>query len=214
MGGKVWSIDEERIFWTRVVPQSVGAAVPIAQPMGWPECAQMMQTLMGDEARRTYTHSMLCEYPGRPIDISNSLQTSTTISASIFRLNPPKPGRLSSNGSEAEVPRQRFVLASSTDEPQRNMSTKTTTIQPAPRHRPSLPKKTRIRTATTKSLSSWPTIPPPSDTSKLRVSSAAEPSVQLLLFPRALLLSILPLLVPPCLRLLCSTAILGPAPKR
>ncbi|KAI5461433.1 hypothetical protein BGZ63DRAFT_385840, partial [Mariannaea sp. PMI_226] len=59
MGGKVWSEDEEYIFWKIIVPQSVGAANPPSQPLGWPECATLMQDMMGTNARRTYTHSML-----------------------------------------------------------------------------------------------------------------------------------------------------------
>jgi hypothetical protein len=65
MGGKVWSEEEERIFWEVVIPRSTVAAHPssdpAAQPLSWPDCAQWMNEMAGDNPRRIYTSTMLCK---------------------------------------------------------------------------------------------------------------------------------------------------------
>ncbi|CAM1508177.1 Fc.00g050250.m01.CDS01 [Cosmosporella sp. VM-42] len=63
MGGKVWSDDEERIFWDLIIPQSPNAANPADRgKLSWKECAVLMQQTLGDGARRDYTHTMLYEH--------------------------------------------------------------------------------------------------------------------------------------------------------
>ncbi|CAJ0551935.1 Ff.00g059140.m01.CDS01 [Fusarium sp. VM40] len=66
MGGKVWSEEEERIFWELVIPRSTVAAHPpsdpAAQPLSWPDCAQWMNEMAGDNPRRIYTSTMLYEH--------------------------------------------------------------------------------------------------------------------------------------------------------
>ncbi|GKT40886.1 uncharacterized protein ColSpa_01067 [Colletotrichum spaethianum] len=57
MGGKVWSAEEERVFWRVIVPQSqkrIGTGP--AEIKNWEELARLMQSIMGTEAKRTYTH--------------------------------------------------------------------------------------------------------------------------------------------------------------
>lgn len=61
MGGKVWSDKEEQVFWEVIIPQSAIAADPNDQELSWESCGKVMQRTMGDEARRTYTGSMLCK---------------------------------------------------------------------------------------------------------------------------------------------------------
>ncbi|KAH6987720.1 hypothetical protein BKA56DRAFT_669336 [Ilyonectria sp. MPI-CAGE-AT-0026] len=62
MGGKVWTEDEERVFWEVIVPESPSGANPDHRPMNWKQCAKMMQEIMGTEARRDYTETMLYEH--------------------------------------------------------------------------------------------------------------------------------------------------------
>ncbi|KAM0348015.1 hypothetical protein ACHAPU_004518 [Fusarium lateritium] len=66
MGGKVWSEEEERIFWEDVIPRSTVAANPPAdptvQPLSWPDCAKWMNETAGDKPRRVYTSTMLYEH--------------------------------------------------------------------------------------------------------------------------------------------------------
>ncbi|KAF4992008.1 hypothetical protein FGRMN_7462 [Fusarium graminum] len=66
MGGKVWSEEEERIFWEDVIPRSTVAANPPAdptvQPLSWPDCAKWMNENAGDKPRRVYTSTMLYEH--------------------------------------------------------------------------------------------------------------------------------------------------------
>ncbi|KAM0216228.1 hypothetical protein ACHAQI_002644 [Fusarium lateritium] len=66
MGGKVWSEEEERIFWEVVIPRSTVAAHPpsdpATQPLSWPDCAQWMNEMASDNPRRIYTSTMLYEH--------------------------------------------------------------------------------------------------------------------------------------------------------
>ncbi|WQF79620.1 hypothetical protein CDEST_04634 [Colletotrichum destructivum] len=63
MGGKVWSVDEERVFWRVIVPQSqkrIGNGP--AHVKNWEQLAPLMQSIMGIKAKRTYTHLGLFEH--------------------------------------------------------------------------------------------------------------------------------------------------------
>lgn len=65
MGGKVWSEEEERVFWTEIIPSSKKGHLfsrPNNDAHGWESLRQVMQRRMGDLARRNYTALMLCEY--------------------------------------------------------------------------------------------------------------------------------------------------------
>ncbi|CCT67130.1 uncharacterized protein FFUJ_13317 [Fusarium fujikuroi IMI 58289] len=62
MGGKTWSIDEERMLWEVVVPRSVAAANPVDRRMSWEQCAKYMNDNAGDIAQRNYTKNMLYEH--------------------------------------------------------------------------------------------------------------------------------------------------------
>ncbi|KAF7558046.1 hypothetical protein G7046_g5896 [Stylonectria norvegica] len=62
MGGKVWSEEEERVFWEVIVPQSPNAANPADRALSWKQCCVIMQETMGAAARREYTHTMLYEH--------------------------------------------------------------------------------------------------------------------------------------------------------
>lgn len=61
MGGKVWSTEEERVFWEVVVPVSPHAANPAKRLLTWPQCAELMTREVGANARREYTNTMLCK---------------------------------------------------------------------------------------------------------------------------------------------------------
>ncbi|TKW50388.1 hypothetical protein CTA1_11582 [Colletotrichum tanaceti] len=63
MGGKVWSVDEERVFWRVIVPQSqkrIGTGP--AHVKNWEQLAPLMQSIMGLKAKRKYTHLGLFEH--------------------------------------------------------------------------------------------------------------------------------------------------------
>ncbi|KAJ3458316.1 hypothetical protein FSOLCH5_010219 [Fusarium solani] len=62
MGGKVWSTEEERVFWEIVVPVSPHAANPVKRLLTWPQCAELMTREVGANARREYTNTMLYEH--------------------------------------------------------------------------------------------------------------------------------------------------------
>ncbi|RSL69413.1 hypothetical protein CEP54_002267 [Fusarium duplospermum] len=62
MGGKVWSTEEERVFWEVVVPVSPNAANPAKRILSWVECVDLMKREIGANARREYTHTMLYEH--------------------------------------------------------------------------------------------------------------------------------------------------------
>ncbi|KAI8659651.1 hypothetical protein LRP88_06219 [Fusarium phalaenopsidis] len=62
MGGKVWSTEEERVFWEIVVPVSPHAANPAKRLLTWPQCAELMTREVGANARREYTNTMLYEH--------------------------------------------------------------------------------------------------------------------------------------------------------
>jgi hypothetical protein len=62
MGGKVWTLEEERYFWKVVVPSSAKRkGIHLSNPeQKWSDLATKMQHDMGDKAKRTYTPLMLC----------------------------------------------------------------------------------------------------------------------------------------------------------
>jgi hypothetical protein len=60
MGGKTWSLEEEKTFWRFIVPQSPKAAKRCDRLKDWDQCASIMQWKTGKNARRTYTKLMLC----------------------------------------------------------------------------------------------------------------------------------------------------------
>ncbi|KAK0635444.1 hypothetical protein B0T17DRAFT_42015 [Bombardia bombarda] len=66
MGGKVWSHEEEEVFWMDIIPKSnkrVGIdRLSDREVMGWPELAQYMVQVMGERARREYTALSLFEH--------------------------------------------------------------------------------------------------------------------------------------------------------
>ncbi|KAJ4255469.1 hypothetical protein NW762_009464 [Fusarium torreyae] len=62
MGGKVWSTEEERVFWEVVIPCSPAAANPSDQRLSWKQCVDLMVEKIGDNARREYTSTMLYEH--------------------------------------------------------------------------------------------------------------------------------------------------------
>ncbi|KDN65084.1 hypothetical protein CSUB01_04959 [Colletotrichum sublineola] len=69
MGGKVWSVNEERVFWRIIVPQSqkrIGTGP--APTKTWEELALLMQSLMGVDSKRTYSHLSLFEHFFQNID--------------------------------------------------------------------------------------------------------------------------------------------------
>jgi hypothetical protein len=63
MGGKIWSKEEERIFWylIRFSPKRLGADLENPEKSyAW--VGDQMHARMGDGARRKYTHLCVCEY--------------------------------------------------------------------------------------------------------------------------------------------------------
>ncbi|KAI3321791.1 hypothetical protein HD806DRAFT_147234 [Xylariaceae sp. AK1471] len=64
MGGKVWSEPEERHFWRVAVSQSPKrAGIDIARAeKSWDQLAKDMQNVMGGDARRQYSGTMLFEH--------------------------------------------------------------------------------------------------------------------------------------------------------
>lgn len=66
MGGKIWSKEEEHIYWRVIVPQSDKRAGRrfSENHKSWGDLAKIMQSLMGDDARREYTHLSLCKLSG------------------------------------------------------------------------------------------------------------------------------------------------------
>ncbi|KAF7539842.1 hypothetical protein G7Z17_g12342 [Cylindrodendrum hubeiense] len=59
MGGKVWTEDEERIFWEVIIPESPNSADPDHESQGWKHCAKLMQEMMGDRARHEHHYQSL-----------------------------------------------------------------------------------------------------------------------------------------------------------
>jgi hypothetical protein len=62
MGGKIWSADEEMVFWTIIIPKSpkrLGADMA-NQGLGWDELAAEMLAIMPAPRRREYTGLSLC----------------------------------------------------------------------------------------------------------------------------------------------------------
>lgn len=65
MGGKVWSKEEEQVFWTHMMVQSpkrLAADQERFSEKSWEQIAQEMTEIMGDKARRKYTSLGVCEY--------------------------------------------------------------------------------------------------------------------------------------------------------
>ncbi|KAI8633254.1 hypothetical protein F5Y19DRAFT_471523 [Xylariaceae sp. FL1651] len=64
MGGKVWSVAEERHFWLVAVSHSPKrAGIDLAKSeKSWERLSKEMQKAMGDEARRRYSGTMLFEH--------------------------------------------------------------------------------------------------------------------------------------------------------
>lgn len=64
MGGKVWTVKEERIFWTSIIPNSpkrIGIDKVMRTEKSWAQLVHQMEHMMGSDARRTYTALMLCK---------------------------------------------------------------------------------------------------------------------------------------------------------
>lgn len=65
MGGKVWSAEEEEVFWKQLIPHSpkrLGKDLEENEEKSWHWVAEQMDRIMGDRGRRTYTHLCVCEY--------------------------------------------------------------------------------------------------------------------------------------------------------
>jgi len=65
MGGKIWSPEEELVFWTKMIPKSVkalGIDAVKGEGIPWPVMADEMKHIMGNNARRDYTGLGLCEF--------------------------------------------------------------------------------------------------------------------------------------------------------
>ncbi|KAK3327260.1 hypothetical protein B0T19DRAFT_157745 [Cercophora scortea] len=64
MGGRVWSAQEEEMFWKKIIPHSPKRlGVSRSNPeKTWVELAEEMTRLMGDDARREYTPLSLFEH--------------------------------------------------------------------------------------------------------------------------------------------------------
>ncbi|KAL0943719.1 uncharacterized protein CTRU02_201606 [Colletotrichum truncatum] len=63
MGGKVWSREEERVYWRVIIPQSQRRAGPgPLQTKSWEDLAMLMQSRMRADAKRTYTGLGLFEH--------------------------------------------------------------------------------------------------------------------------------------------------------
>jgi hypothetical protein len=66
MGGKVWSKEEETVFWEQLIPHSpkrLGDDIENNEEKSWEWIAEEMKEAMGDDARRNYTYLSVCEYP-------------------------------------------------------------------------------------------------------------------------------------------------------
>ena len=65
MVGRSWSDAEERYFWQHVVPYShsrVGLFIGTNEGVNWDELAHRMANHFGADARREYSHPVLCKY--------------------------------------------------------------------------------------------------------------------------------------------------------
>jgi hypothetical protein len=75
MGGKIWTAEEEEVFWNQVVPQSyhrLGADRTANPGRDWDALGKGMRYAMqqyyeakGEEIPRLYSGQSLCEYTGR-----------------------------------------------------------------------------------------------------------------------------------------------------
>lgn len=65
MGGKYWSVDEERYFWRIAIPFSPKRLGINKGNLGksWEQLADDMQRAFGEDAPREYTGTMLCKSP-------------------------------------------------------------------------------------------------------------------------------------------------------
>lgn len=64
MGGRTWSLEEEQIFWIKLIPHSpkrLGHDLK-NEEKSWNWVAKQMEDTMGDKARREYTPLGVCEY--------------------------------------------------------------------------------------------------------------------------------------------------------
>ncbi len=67
MGGRVWTAQEEKVFWKQIIPNSPKKHEGLDKILGdesksWKELADDMQVIMGDPAVRKYTGLMLCKF--------------------------------------------------------------------------------------------------------------------------------------------------------
>lgn len=65
MVGRSWSDEEERYFWRHVVPYSHsrgGIFVATNKEVTWDDLAIRMANHFGRDARREYSHPVLCKY--------------------------------------------------------------------------------------------------------------------------------------------------------
>ena len=64
MVNRVWSSEEEKIYWEEVIPKSPKRIGVYRSQQGydWDLCAEMMQKSCGPNARRKYTGLSLCEF--------------------------------------------------------------------------------------------------------------------------------------------------------
>ncbi len=73
MVNRVWSSQEEKVYWEVIIPKSPKRIGVHRTEDGhdWDVCAEMMQKLMKDDARRNYTSLSLCTYCQLPISSSS-----------------------------------------------------------------------------------------------------------------------------------------------
>lgn len=65
MGGKLWSKDEEEVFWLQLIPHSpkrIGDDRVKNKEHSWYWFADQMTQIMAHNARREYTPLCVCEY--------------------------------------------------------------------------------------------------------------------------------------------------------
>ena len=77
MGGKTWSLEEEKLFWIQMIPQSckrLGEDIEKNEERPWEWIAQEMQMRMGPNARRKYTYLCICEYSNFVLPAQDTLR--------------------------------------------------------------------------------------------------------------------------------------------
>ena len=64
MGGRIWSMKEESVFWylVRHSPKRLGKDLINNPEQPWAQLSDTMHAKMGADARRQYTGLSLCEY--------------------------------------------------------------------------------------------------------------------------------------------------------